>query len=150
MYPVLKFEEAYSVCGGRIFLPNTFMKEWCEEKGEGLIGKNLEDFSMVLQEQRRLIMALYSPTKFKSPKWTKEELLGVMEMLTKCDSLCYNKLCEEFDKEVVDSMIECNLMHLRPTSSLAFDVLPHNTPIVTAESQAAGVAMEKILSEFKK
>ena len=96
---------------------------------------------MVLQEQRRLMMALYSPTKFKSPKWTKEELLGVMEMLTKCDFLCYNKLCEEFDK---DSMIECNLMHLRPTSSLAFDVLPHSTPIVTAESQAARVAIEKI------
>ena len=28
-YP--KFEKAYSICGGSIFLLNTFMKEWCEE-----------------------------------------------------------------------------------------------------------------------
>ena len=35
------------------------MKEWCEEKGRGLIGNNVRNFSMVLQEQRRLMMALY-------------------------------------------------------------------------------------------
>ena len=105
---------------------------------------------MVLQEQRRLMMALHSPEKFESSKWTKEDLLDVMELLTKDESdfLYYNKLCEKFDKEKVDSMIKHNLMHLRPTSSLSFDVPSHNTPIVTAESQAARVAMKKILSEI--
>ena len=38
------FEEAFSVCGGSVFLLNAFMKEWCEEKGRGLIGSNVRNF----------------------------------------------------------------------------------------------------------
>ena len=66
------------------FLLNAFMKEWCEEKGRGLIGHDVRMFSMVQQERRRLMMALYSSRNLEmacvqaAPKWNKEILLEIM------------------------------------------------------------------------
>jgi len=39
-------------------LLNLFCEEYCEEKREGLIGENPCNFSMVLQEKRKLFSAL--------------------------------------------------------------------------------------------
>ena len=65
------------------------------------------------------------------------------------DFLEYDQLCEKFGLEIMDSVIEYNLMHLRPTSALSFDVPLHKIPIVIPESQAAKVAMENILNMKK-
>jgi len=55
-------------------------------------------------------------------------------------------LYDKFGKDVVHSMIEYNLMYLRPTCSLSYDVCYHENAIVMVESQAAKVAMEKLLT----
>ena len=57
-----KFDDIYAVCGGSMFLMSQFLEEYCEEGGEGLIGENPHQFSMVLQEQRKLVSA-FEPTK---------------------------------------------------------------------------------------
>lgn len=57
----------------------------------------------------------------------------------------YDGVCQDMGKEVVDSMIEYNLIQLRPTSMLSFDISEHTDPIVTSETPAAFVAMKRIL-----
>lgn len=46
-------------------------------------------------------------------------------------------------------MIEHKVIHLRPTSRLAYDVPNHTDPIITAESPAAFYAMKKTLEKLK-
>ena len=122
------FKQAFGIYGGSISLWNAFLKEWCEEKGTGLIGNNVEKFSMVLQEQHRLMMASNPSRIFeeiKPPKWTKTILLDAMELMMSDELLDYDTLCGKFGKEVVNSMIEYNLMHLRPTCTLSYDMPLH-------------------------
>ena len=91
-------------------------------------------------------MALYPSKNFKLPKWTGRVLQEIMEMLTSQDGIVdYQFMCSKFRKEVINSIIEYNLMHLRPTCTLLFDVPLHESPIVTAKSQAGKVAMEKVM-----
>ena len=52
------FESVYSVCGGSMFLMNKFWQEFCEAEGGRLIGQDPGNFSMVLQEQRKLYAGL--------------------------------------------------------------------------------------------
>ena len=125
------FQKAYSVCGGSIFLMEAFMQQWLAEDGEGLITTDVTEFSMVRQATRRLMMGLYPESKDLSreigpPKWTREVFLKVVGMMVESEGfLTYRLLCEKFGKEVIDSMIEFNLMHLRPTCSMSHDV-PHH------------------------
>ena len=74
---------------------------------------------------------------------------GDHDLMINNDFLEYDQLCENFGLEIMDSMIEYNLMHLRPTSALSFDVSLHKIPIVVPESQTAKVAMENILNMKK-
>ena len=53
-----KFEDVLSACGGCIFLMNLYWEEYCEEEGGGLIGKDPSNFSIVLQERRKLHAAV--------------------------------------------------------------------------------------------
>lgn len=144
-----KFDDVFSVCGGSMFLMNVFMKEWCEEKGSGMIGSDVKKFSMVLQEQRRLMSALSQARNFEEidpPKWTRANLIGIMEMVCHNKGIVdYETLCSKFGKETINSVIEYNVMHLRPTCTLSFDVEAHEEPIVTPESPASKAAMERIL-----
>ena len=113
------FKQAFSVCGGSIFILNAFLKEWCKERGTGLIGNNVEKFSMVLQKQCRMMMAFRSIEEIEPPKWTKPILLDVMELITSDELLDFDTLCGKFGKEVVNSKIKYNLMHLRPRCTLS-------------------------------
>ena len=49
--------------------------------------------------------------------------------------------------DVVKSLIEYNILHLQPCSTLAVDVI-HKHPIICAESPAAYVAIREVLKEF--
>ena len=49
----------------------------------------------------------------------------------------------------MNSVIEYNLMHVRPTATKVFDVLWHDMSIITPESPAAKVAMIRVLSTMK-
>lgn len=133
-----------------MFLMNLFCKEFCLQKGKGPIGEDPTQFSVVLQEQRKLMRAFQPEKKFiefEAPKWNKTQLVKMMEMLVNSESgiVQYNGVCQDMGKEVVDSMIEYNLIQLRPTSMLSFDISEHTDPIVTSETPAAFVAMKRIL-----
>ena len=145
------FENAFEVCKGSMFLLNLFCEEYCEERGGDLISKSPLNFSMVLQEKRKLIAA-FQPLKTlpenQPPKWTEDQLMQMMKMLVNSEGFVeYKNVCDEFGKEVVHSMIEYNLLHLRSSSRLSFDVPEHTEPVLTAESPCALVAMKLLLKE---
>ena len=128
-----------------------FIREHCEEKGGGLIGSDTRKFSMVLQVKRKLKRAM-KPIKtfpeFEAPLWSKDDLITVMESLINAAGIVpYDVICDNIGMSVVNSMIEYNIIHLRPTSSLSDDVPLHENPIITAESPAALVAMKELLRE---
>ena len=147
------FENVFTVCGGSMFLMNLFIEEYCEEKG-GRIGENPYQFSMVLQELRKLYAA-FDPTKTfqenKPPRWSKGDITSIMKMLvnSKLGVVQYNSACDSIGKDIINSMIEYNLIHMRPTSRLSFDVPEHKRPIITAESPAALAAMKMLVNEEK-
>ena len=149
-----KFEDVYGVCGGSMLLISSFLEEYCEEKGKGLIGDNPCNFSMVLQEQRKLC-ASFEPFKTLEenypPKWTKAHLIKVMQMLldSEVGVIQYNSACQAIGRDILHSMIEYNLIHMRPTFRLSYDIPEHRKPVITAESPAALMAMKLILKEEK-
>ena len=101
----------------------------------------------------RLRNHLLMPTKIfeemEEPKWSRDDLINVMKILTKSNNgwLNYRSLCDEMGNDVVKSLIEYNILHLRPCSTLAVDVI-HEHPIVCAELPAVYVAMREVLKEF--
>ena len=59
-------------------------------------------------------------------KWSRKELIDILKMLAEMSGILdYELLCEKFSKDVVNSLIEYNIIHLRPTSHMSFDVLMH-------------------------
>jgi len=105
----------------------------------------------------RLIWALTCPFKLSEemdePKWMKDALIHIMTMLTENDDdkglLTYQFLCREMGNKVIQSLIEYNIIHLRPSSVLAFDVPQHKYPVISAESPATRVAMQEILEQLE-
>lgn len=144
-----KYDDVYSVCGGSMFLMDRFIREYCEQKGGGLIGSDPNNFSMVIQEQRRLMRALSPVKTFQEndpPKWCRNELINLMKMMIDESGIInYDTVCEKLGISVINSLIEYNIVHLRPTSSLSYDVPMHDTPVITAESPASFAAMKKLL-----
>ena len=139
------FEDAYSACGGNIHLLNKYAIEYYLNKGE-LVP---EKFSHVIQQRARLDEALVTA----SADWNKIDLLKVMAKLIESENgfLLYHELCEELGKEKIVSLIKANLLHLRPTPKLSYDV--ENAPdkvIVTAETPTSALAMKLILEESSK
>ena len=62
--------------------------------------------------------------------------------------MSYGQICETLGESVVNSLIEYNIINLRPTSSFSHDLPMYDTPIITAESPASLVAMEELISEI--
>ena len=143
-----EFDKVFEVCGGSMYLMDMFFREYCQEPANGPVHSDARNFHVVLQEERRIMKAitLAADTSFEEcPKW---KLRTLMNMLTKSTgSLDYNEVCGRFGKDAVDSMIKYNIIHLRPTSRLSYDVPDHTDPIITAVSPAALVAMKKVLAK---
>ena len=82
------------------------------------------------------------------------KIIAVMQKLVKAESgfLIYDDLCKEHGRSVIDSMIEHNILHLRPTNYCSFDLpsQPKHKAIVTAESACGRIAMEDVLKELGK
>ena len=151
-----RFDNVFEVCGGSMYLMDKLFHEYCQESSNGLISRDVENFHVVLQEQSRMMaaLALAGDVRFKGaelPKWTRDMLIELMTMLTTESTgyLDYDKACFKCGKEAIDSMIEHKVIHLRPTSRLAYDVPNHTDPIITAESPAAFYAMKKTLEKLK-
>ena len=77
-----------------------------------------------------------------------------MKKIVKSESgfLLYNDLCLHYGRSPIDSLIEHNIIHLRPSSYCSFDLLnqPKDDAVVTAESACGHVAMEVILRKLEK
>ena len=148
-----ELRDVFRVCGGSIFLMNALLMELYRERNVGVVCSDVEKFSVVLQEQRKLLQALKPVKTFEeigSPKWQATELVKMMELLTSHGGVVdYGNMCSRYGEAMVNSMIEYNLMHVRPTATMAFDVPWHDLPIVIPESPAAHVAMVKVLSTRK-
>ena len=153
--PLPEFDKVFEVCGGSMYLMDMFFDEYYQDPTNGLINKDPINFHVVMQEERRILTAL-SPGEVKSlkevegPKWTEKELIKLMKDLTTARTgvLDYNDMCSKFGTGVVNSIISSNIpLYLRPTSRLAYDVPNHASPIITAESPAAFVAMKKVLGK---
>ena len=88
------------------------------------------------------------------PQWNESKIIAVMQKLVKAESgfLIYDDLCKEHGRSVIDSMIEHNILHLRPTNYCSFDLpsQPKHKAIVTAESACGRIAMEDVLKELGK
>lgn len=148
-----EFHNVFRVCGGSIFFMNALLMELYRERTVGVVRKNVENFSMVLQEQRKLIRALDPIKTFEEigpPKWQRDELLKMIKLLTSHRGIIdYSHLWSNFGEAIVNSVIEYNLMHIRPTATMAFDAPWHDMPIITPELPAAKVAMIRVLSTMK-
>ena len=135
------FEEAFSVCGGNILLLQQYVLEYDMMKGNLLP----EDFEPVVNERSRLMGALC-----ETDGWSETILLDVMHELTESENgfITYDNLCAKVTRDVVNSMIKANLIHMRPTNKYTYDI--EGAPckaIVTAESPASSAAMKIILEE---
>ena len=63
--------------------------------------------------------------------------------------LDYEDVCDKFTSEVVDSLIEYDILHVRPTATLAHDIPWHDLPIVhQSHLQLYTVVMAKCWRAF--
>lgn len=136
------FSEVYSVCGGNIHFLTKYLPEYI--RGMEAMGDwSFERFSAVQSAGPKLEDALYPeiPSRYSSGKpceWTRDDFIFVMKKLVESPNgfLVYSILCREIGKKAVDSMIEHNLIHLRPVGFYSFDLpnAPEGKGVVTAES----------------
>ena len=147
--PPPEFDDVFSVCGGSMFLMNLYCIEYCVG---GMMNDDPTNFSMVLQKERKLERALTPNRTFEEydpPQWNKDVLVKMMKMMAASVGIIeYSEMCRQFGEEVVNSVIEYNLMHLRPTHYLTCDISYHRKPVVTPESPAAFAAMKLLLQRI--
>lgn len=119
----ITFGEAYKLCGGNMFLLRNLF-EYVTISGS----TDLHGFPYFKQERTKFIKAIY-PSYLghylkSTPQWNQEQIILVMKELVNAKSgfLIYDDLCKEYGRSVIDSMIEHNILHLRPTSYYSFDL----------------------------
>jgi hypothetical protein len=81
-----------------------------------------------------------------------KDVATVYEMLTTSESgyLGYADLCHSLGMEKVQALIAQNVIHYRPKSDFARDLVPFPTkPVLTATSAAHRLAMKLVLERFK-
>ena len=104
-----------------------------------------------------MIKAFYSsyhvPFYDKSrPRWSKDDLIATMNLLVTSPNkfVVYSDLCKELGVAAVDSLLEHNIIHLRPVGLCSYDLTNQpDQPIVTAESPCGLIAMEDLLKQFE-
>ena len=157
VHPWPNFEDIYKYCGGNMFLMKK-AHQYCIRK---YILKSSHDekislnsFPYVVQERAKLRKAL-NPSceiKIQSPFGIGNKLFLLVE--SKCAFVLYDTVCESVGKLAVDSLIQHNVLHLRPTKECSYDLpdQPENQGIVMPESVCGYVAMKyvEILDELSK
>ena len=88
------------------------------------------------------------------PLWNREHLFSVMKKLVGSYSgvLAYQDLCKEMGRPVVDSLIEHNIIHLRPTKLCSYDVDVGDIKggLITAESPCGLHVMKHLVNNEAK
>lgn len=82
----------------------------------------------------------------------RDNLIDIMKAFINSPSrfLVYDDLCHEIGKDVINSLIACNLIHLRPTKETSFDLedQEEGVAVVTPETPSGYVAMECIVKRL--
>ncbi|CAG8682489.1 8207_t:CDS:2 [Funneliformis caledonium] len=147
-----KFDRIRRITGTRMLIIDRYVKEYknCEGK--------LEDirFSVYESEYHSLKRGLY-PDKLRyldkptPPFWKGRDLIVTMDAIVKAEDQGYileDDLIEMIGSDQVDSLVDYNFLHRRPTSRFANDIIdPPNKIILTATNQPSLRAMEQVLSE---
>ena len=154
--PFLDFEGAYSVCGGNMF----YLLNYADEQFMSDEGKKPEDFSLVGAERRKLFRGLMSnkdhqPSHDKYIKdklWDTEQLIKIMRAIVNAKEgfLDHEQLCDKYGRKVIKSLIEHNILHLRPGKEFSYDLESQGIEqaVVTAETPASVVAMKQLLADI--
>ena len=112
----LAFEDVYNICGGCMHLMGETYRIY------NATGGVVKPYGMSYISQRRskFIKALNAA----SIHWTRNDIIEVMEKLiqSKYGYVSYDSLCETVCQQTVDSLIEQNIIHLRPCGIFPFDV----------------------------
>ena len=147
----LQFEDVYRICGGCIHL----MAE--THRIHKFSGGIIQPYSMSYVSQRRakFVKALLLPSKPSyttleppTPKWKKEDLQVVMSQLVKANYVEYKSLCKDIGQQSVDSLIEFNIIHLRPCAMFPYDyemVDDSIYPIITPHLPCDVAIMKELL-----
>ena len=113
--------------------------------------KLASDFEVVSWAEAILANELLSEDDDKRI-YSVKDVAKVYEMLTTSESgyLSYEVLCGLLGKKKVQAMIAQNVLHYRPKSDFARDLIPYPTePVLTATSAAHRMAMKLVLERFK-
>ncbi|CAG8486066.1 15229_t:CDS:2, partial [Gigaspora rosea] len=114
-----------------------------------------DEFSIYESEYINLKRGLYPkklryPDKPNPPLWEDYDLIKTMEAIVKAENQGYileDDLIKEIGSEQVDSLVDYNFLHRRPTKRYANDIDPTKGIILTAMNQPSVRAMECLLSE---
>jgi len=90
--------------------------------------------------------------KSQPPLYSVEDVAMVFEKLAASDAGYINceELCGVLGDEKVEALIAQNVLHYRPESDFARDLIPYPTePVLTATSAANRMAMKLVLERFK-
>ena len=118
---------------------------------------NWKRFPFYTQELSKLMKAYFLSGLYKhevgksKPQWTSGVMLGVMKQLvaTPQGVASYYHLCKEFGTTSIDSLIEHNILHLRPLAHCGFDIDVKESYIaglITAESPCGFNAMKAFVN----
>ena len=109
----------------------------------------------IYQARTKLIKAMAPENSFyrdplkSKPKWKEDDLINIVDELVSAESgyVYYDDLCESVGQDIIDSLIEYNVLHLRPYFVLCKDLVPlpiASRAIVTPESQIGLFAMRAL------
>ena len=148
---VVSFEEMYGICGGSMFLLENLYDRYV------FIGEHPSRSSYINQANMTLMKAMEPSNEFykdplkSHPAWKKEELKEVCKALasSKGGYVYYDELTKTISQNSIDSLIEYNIIHLRPSFELSKDLDPiprELKPIITAESPIDLYVMKKTIN----
>ena len=150
----LQFEDVYEIAGGNMFLMKRLYLDYV------FGGIYPRDTFFLQQAKSHLVKALsphnpyiMDPLKAK-PIWEEEQVVTIMRKLTSTEDgyLYYAEMRKEVGQVGLDSMIEYNIIHLRPYFALScsdINPLPDRPEaIITAESQVGLLAMKQVLTDI--
>ena len=144
-----EFETVYSICGGNMFLLSKALDYWVVESPTPPV--DWYQFPYVEQELSKLIKAEHPSHDLamcaagKSvPFWKTEDLYSVMRKVIKSGAVSYQTLCKQKGRHVIDSLLEHNIIHLRPIKHGSYDMGRSRIKggVVTAESACGLYAMD--------
>jgi len=152
--PSPSFENAHQVCGGNMFLLRKYLHEHYQSRGQ-LVPSG---FSLVGSERVHLLNAYYDAGKHTPyanySSFNQSQLTSLFQRLVDAKNgfIVYDDLCDDLGKDVVDALIACNCIHLRPSKTCTYDIpeAPENVAIVTAETQSSLFAMKLVLERLRK